>query len=168
MPLDLNELVGEVLTLYATAQETNRLCSHLDKALPMILGDASQLRQVIHNLVQNGLDAVDERPDGQVHVQTEMLHHDDGSMRAVRLKITDNGPGFNDKVLKRAFEPYVTTKARGTGLGLAVVKKIADEHGARVRAHNLQDASAPNTGESARTGAQVSISFSRWVTKLDH
>jgi nitrogen fixation/metabolism regulation signal transduction histidine kinase len=49
----------------------------------------------------------------------------------VRLTVIDNGPGFADKVLKRAFEPYVTTKAKGTGLGLAVVKKIADEHGAR-------------------------------------
>ena len=52
----------------------------------------------------------------------------------------DNGPGFPDKVLKRAFEPYVTTKSKGTGLGLAVVKKIADEHGARVRVANLADA----------------------------
>jgi hypothetical protein len=55
----------------------------------------------------------------------------------VRLKVSDNGPGFSEKVLHRAFEPYVTTKSKGTGLGLAVVKKIADEHGARVRIVNL-------------------------------
>jgi len=79
--------------------------------------------------------------------------------------IQDNGPGFSDKVLQRAFEPYVTTKARGTGLGLAVVKKIVEEHGARIRVRNLHtegqgvapsDASAPVV-----SGAQVSISFSR-------
>ena len=73
----------------------------------------------------------------------------------------DNGPGFSDKVLKRAFEPYVTTKSKGTGLGLAVVKKIADEHGARVRIANLpvaSSASKPRYGEAggAHRGAQVS------------
>jgi nitrogen fixation/metabolism regulation signal transduction histidine kinase len=75
----------------------------------------------------------------------------------VRLVVSDNGPGFAEHVLKRAFEPYVTTKPRGTGLGLAVVKKIADEHGARIRLSNLQaggDALAPVSG------ARVSLSFS--------
>jgi nitrogen fixation/metabolism regulation signal transduction histidine kinase len=67
--------------------------------------------------------------------------------------VQDNGPGFADKVLKRAFEPYVTTKSKGTGLGLAVVKKIADEHGARVRVGNLQ-----SEGGELR-GARVSLSF---------
>ena len=83
---------------------------------------------------------------------------DDGALRAVRLKVSDNGPGFSDKVLKRAFEPYVTTKTKGTGLGLAVVKKIADEHGARVRIANLHHDADP---EGPATGAQVSLSFSR-------
>jgi nitrogen fixation/metabolism regulation signal transduction histidine kinase len=80
-----------------------------------------------------------------------------GASRVVRLVVSDNGPGFAEHVLKRAFEPYVTTKPRGTGLGLAVVKKIADEHGARIRLSNLQaagDALAPVSG------ARVSLSFS--------
>jgi nitrogen fixation/metabolism regulation signal transduction histidine kinase len=75
--------------------------------------------------------------------------------------VADNGPGFADTVLKRAFEPYVTTKTKGTGLGLAVVKKIADEHGARVRIVNLPGSAADGTaGEPAVAGAQVSLSFS--------
>ena len=74
----------------------------------------------------------------------------------MRLVVVDNGPGFSEKVLKRAFEPYVTTKKKGTGLGLAVVKKIADEHGARVRIANLgapartAPATAPRAARAAR------------------
>ena len=70
----------------------------------------------------------------------------------MRLTVLDNGAGFPDNILKRAFEPYVTTKAKGTGLGLAVVKKIADEHGARI------DLSNRVTGDTVQ-GAQVSLSF---------
>jgi nitrogen fixation/metabolism regulation signal transduction histidine kinase len=71
-------------------------------------------------------------------------------------------------VLKRAFEPYVTTKKKGTGLGLAVVKKIADEHGARVRIANL---GAPaeegeDASEGSARGAQVSLSFSKLATTV--
>ena len=80
------------------------------------------------------------------------------SIRGVRMKVQDNGPGFADKVMKRAFEPYVTTKAKGTGLGLAVVRKIADEHGARIRLANRVDFTGP---DAASRGAQVSISFSK-------
>jgi nitrogen fixation/metabolism regulation signal transduction histidine kinase len=79
----------------------------------------------------------------------------------VRLQVIDNGPGFPDKVLKRAFEPYVTTKSKGTGLGLAVVKKIADEHGARVRIANLGSSGAGSDDNAAARGAQVSLSFSK-------
>ncbi len=136
-PLNLNELVTDVLALYATAQEAGQLKAELAADMPFIVGDLSQLRQVIHNLVQNALDAVTDRPDGHVKVRTEVARSDAGELRAVRLHVIDNGPGFSDKVLKRAFEPYVTTKSKGTGLGLAVVKKIADEHGARIRIANL-------------------------------
>ena len=156
-PLDLNALALEVLALYPDAQDSGRLAARLAAALPAILGDATQLRQVIHNLVQNALDAVAERADGHVVVATEAAKSESGELRAVHLTITDNGPGFADKVLKRAFEPYVTTKSKGTGLGLAVVKKIADEHGARVRVANLE----PAPGGAQPGGAQVSISFSR-------
>jgi nitrogen fixation/metabolism regulation signal transduction histidine kinase len=156
-PLDLNQLVAEVLALYGQAQEQGRLTAELAAGLPAIVGDATQLRQVVHNLVQNALDAVADRPQGHVAVSTEAARNDHGELRAVRLKVGDNGPGFADKVLKRAFEPYVTTKTKGTGLGLAVVKKIADEHGARVRIVNLPAVAGETAGVA---GAQVSLSFS--------
>ena len=72
--------------------------------------------------------------------------------KRVRLIVRDHGSGFADHILKRAFEPYVTTKVKGTGLGLAVVKKIADEHSARI------DISNRMRGDEV-LGAQVSLSF---------
>jgi nitrogen fixation/metabolism regulation signal transduction histidine kinase len=187
-PLDLNALVGEVLALYANEQEGGRLRADTSPDLPLIVGDATQLRQVIHNLVQNGLDAVSEQKDGHVCVHTEVTRNEQHEPRSVRLHVIDNGHGFPEKVLKRAFEPYVTTKTKGTGLGLAVVKKIADEHGARVRISNLPPAAppaSPQQGDSTTSnalaeaavaasheggqgavhgGAQVSLSFSKLAT----
>ena len=161
--LDLNGLVVEVLSLYAEAQERGLLHAELAQDAQPMKGDATQLRQVIHNLVQNALDAVQERPDGQVWVRTTQVFTENGEARVLRLNITDNGPGFAEKVLKRAFEPYVTTKTKGTGLGLAVVKKLADEHGARIRLSNLHVG-----GDEAQpiVGAQVSLSFSKFSTAV--
>lgn len=166
--LDLNALIHEVLSLYAEAQERGHLVADLAPGLPHIKGDTSQLRQVIHNLVQNALDAVHEQGDGRVVVRSSLSRTEAGAPRSVRLRITDNGPGFAEKVLKRAFEPYVTTKTKGTGLGLAVVKKIADEHGARITLRNLHpepDAGSPpdDGSEPPVIGAQVSLSFSNLV-----
>jgi nitrogen fixation/metabolism regulation signal transduction histidine kinase len=156
-PLGLNALVSEVLALYGDAVDHGRLHAEMAPDLPAIQGDASQLRQVIHNLVQNGLDAVADRPDGRVTLRTSAARGEDGALRAVRLTVLDNGPGFAPHVLQRAFEPYVTTKAKGTGLGLAVVKKIADEHRARLRVANVHVGEDP---EAPITGARVSLSFS--------
>ncbi|MEI7464609.1 MAG: ATP-binding protein [Burkholderiales bacterium] len=182
-PLDLNVLVSEVLTLYATAQEAGTLIFTAAHDLPLIVGDATQLRQVIHNLVQNALDAVADPTQGQaqprppacVRVRTEVARTEQGAIRVVRLHVTDNGPGFPDKVLKRAFEPYVTTKSKGTGLGLAVVKKIADEHGARVRLVNLGSDPGDSSGDGVTVsgpsliqGAQVSLSFSKFAPTNAH
>ncbi|MFY8082411.1 MAG: ATP-binding protein [Rubrivivax sp.] len=156
-PLALNALVRDVASLYGQAQEQGLLRLNLGADLPDILGDAAQLRQVIHNLVQNALDAVSQREGGQVVLATEAVRGETaGAVTAVRLAVMDNGPGFDEQVLRRAFEPYVTTKPRGTGLGLAMVKKISDEHRARVRIRNRHEGDLP---EGAVTGARVSISF---------
>ncbi|RZA36098.1 MAG: HAMP domain-containing protein [Lysobacteraceae bacterium] len=145
-PLDLNGLIGEILQLYLSEDGSDIIHAALAPALPEVMGDATQLRQVIHNLVQNAQDAlVDRGPDApspRVDVTTEAIHYEgaDGAAgTAVRLAITDNGPGFSPRILARAFEPYVTTKARGTGLGLPMVKKIIDEHGGRIDIGNRAD-----------------------------
>jgi nitrogen fixation/metabolism regulation signal transduction histidine kinase len=163
LPIDLNALVTEVLGLYGAVQEAGRLHAELAPDLPQIVGDSTQLRQVIHNLVQNALDAVAEQPDGRVRLTTGVARTEQGVLRAVRLQVIDNGPGFSEKVLKRAFEPYVTTKSKGTGLGLAVVKKIADEHGARVRIVNLGTGVEGDAAGGLPRGAQVSLSFAKFA-----
>jgi nitrogen fixation/metabolism regulation signal transduction histidine kinase len=151
-PVDLNGLVNDVLHLYAREGEATRgqvpVRVELDPAAPRILGDPQQLRQVIHNLLQNAEDATEGRPHRDVLIRTQWNE----ASRRVRLVVQDNGSGFPEHILKRAFEPYVTTKTKGTGLGLAVVKKIADEHAARVDLKN-------RTAEGIVHGAQVSLSF---------
>ena len=162
--LDLNPLVQEVLALYGQAHDSGVLVAHTEPGLPRVMGDPTQLRQVIHNLVQNALDAVSEQDDGQVQVLTSKAVGEHGELLAVRLTVIDNGPGFAEKVLKRAFEPYVTTKVKGTGLGLAVVKKIADEHHASLRVANLHEGDDP---EAPMVGARVSLSFSNFAPPSD-
>ncbi|MGJ7512218.1 ATP-binding protein [Variovorax sp. GT1P44] len=152
-PVDLNALVADVLHLYPPDSATVVLRSELDERCRPIRADAQQIRQVIHNLLQNAQDAAEATAHrtghpGEVVIRTRLAD----SGRRVRLTVQDSGPGFAEHILKRAFEPYVTTKAKGTGLGLAVVKKIADEHGARIELSN-------RVSDGAVAGAQVSLSF---------
>lgn len=126
--VDLNALIHEVLNLYESA--AGRLRLELVPDLPPIQGDATQLRQVIHNLLQNAQDALNGQEEGEIRVITRREPD-----RALLL-FRDNGPGFPAELLARAFEPYFTTKSRGTGLGLAMVKKIVDEHGGEIRLTN--------------------------------
>jgi len=151
-PLDLNALVTEVLHLYGSDPAQVPVVVELDAQCPKIQGDAQQLRQVLHNLVQNAQDATQSAgftdADHAVVLRTQWQ----GAQRRVRLSVLDSGTGFAEAILKRAFEPYVTTKEKGTGLGLAVVKKIADEHGARITISN-------RSVNDQVIGAQVSLSF---------
>jgi len=140
-PVDLAALLLDVLALY------DNLRPHVLLSLPdapvVVQGEPTRLRQVFHNLLQNAVDAQADVPDPRFDI---VLTHA-ASNEAV-LTFTDNGPGFTPDVIARAFEPYVTTKAKGTGLGLAIVKKIVEEHGGRV----VLDNAAPS-------GARVTLSF---------
>ena len=150
--LDLNGLIQEVMGLY----EGSNIGVRLDSRCPRVMGDPTQLRQVIHNLLQNAQDATLEtnRPAQLIEITTELVQIQDADQNrsAVRMTITDSGPGFQAKILARAFEPYITTKSKGTGLGLAVVKKIIDDHGAKIEIRNRKQ------GDDV-LGAQVSILF---------
>ena len=129
---DLNALVHEVLTLYESFASSIKL--DLAEGLPRIVGDAAQLRQVIHNLLQNAQDALGDTREPRITVASAV----DSAVGAIHFSVTDNGSGFPEHLMKRAFEPYVTTKPKGTGLGLVIVKKIIEEHGGSVAISNVE------------------------------
>jgi nitrogen fixation/metabolism regulation signal transduction histidine kinase len=152
-PVSINTLTQEILGLY----EGSPIRTQLDPRSPNIMGDPTQLRQIIHNLLQNAQDATLEgiHQSEPVEIKTELVPYGELNgvpQNAVRLTISDSGSGFPAKILARAFEPYVTTKSKGTGLGLAVVKKIIDDHGAKIEVRNRMQADEV-------IGAQVSILF---------
>lgn len=133
-PLDLNHLVQDVCELYVGENQPARVVLDLGARVPDIRGDAGRLRQLLHNLIKNALEAVQGRPDAEVRVATRSLQ--DGAGQRVELQIADNGPGIRPEFLERIFEPYTTDKPRGTGLGLAVAQKIVEEHGGIIECHN--------------------------------
>ncbi len=158
-PIQLNELIYDVLGLYGVHESDasdpeQRLSVKLAEELPLLKGDTTQLRQVIHNLLQNAHDAISDVKEGHIEIRTELLTGGSpGQSPSIKLVVADTGIGFSPDLLARAFEPYVTTKQKGTGLGLAIVRKIADEHSARIVLRNRTDA----TG--AIKGAAVELIF---------
>jgi nitrogen fixation/metabolism regulation signal transduction histidine kinase len=139
--LELNALVQEVLALYETSKTP--IARKLAAGLPQVRADSAQIRQVLHNLVQNAQDALEHRKNPGESPMIEICTEAAGDK--VRLSITDNGGGFPEEMMARVFEPYVTTKPRGTGLGLAIVKKIIDEHQGELAIENR-----PAKGASVR------------------
>lgn len=169
--LDINDLIADVLSLYGWDPVDGMVHGqkhdlHLevtfDPEIPPVYGDSTQLRQVIHNLLVNACDAAAQHEGsdgGHVAVQTTLTssgRDGNGDQLAVRLTVSDNGPGFAAQVLTRVFEPYVTTKSAGTGLGLAIVKKIIEEHEGRIEVANRREG-----------GARVSILLTRLADPVD-
>ncbi|CAD85885.1 Sensory transduction histidine kinases [Nitrosomonas europaea ATCC 19718] len=146
--VDVNRLVREVLALYQMSDNTENespqppITLELAGEISPVRGDPARLRQVIHNLLQNAQDALTGMEDARITVQTRSVSN------GIELSVIDNGKGFPEQVRAHAFEPYVTTKPRGTGLGLPIVKKIVDEHSGTIKIQNIQ----PH-------GAQISITL---------
>ncbi len=153
-PLDLNKLISEVVELYQNNVHNFEVITSLDEYPPLILGDNTRLRQLMHNLIKNAFEAMPTEHQGkkQVPESEQALIHSQVQITTrcfeisgvpfVSLVIVDDGPGFPNDLLERLFEPYVTTKNTGNGLGLAIVKKIVEEHGGTIRAENAQDRGA--------------------------
>ena len=130
---DLNELISEVAELYHHRHLPMDLQLDLED-LPAVTADAGRLRQVLHNLIRNAQEAMEDNTEPSLEISTRRVRHEHRDM--VEIRIADNGPGFEAGIVAEAFDPYVTSKAKGSGLGLAIVKKLIDEHGGRIRAQN--------------------------------
>ncbi len=140
--VDVEMLLRETLELYQSYAVSVLLVWEAQHST--VRGEATRLRQVIHNLLQNAVDACADRPDAKVLIEAfNRLGTDSGAAaQELCVRFCDNGNGFDEAVRLRAFEPYVTTKPKGTGLGLAIVKKIIDEHKGRISLENANEGGA--------------------------
>lgn len=127
--VDINQIIKEVLTLY---ENLSFFQVELSRQPMKIMGDAALLRQVLHNLLQNAQHAVEETIQPLVNISSALVEGQ------AHIQILDNGSGFSTDILPKAFEPYVTSKKKGTGLGLAVVKKIVEEHRGTITIYNVK------------------------------
>jgi len=137
---DLNELVREVTELYLHRERPLAVELNLDASLPLVEADAGRVRQVLHNLIRNALEAMERQTDERLMISTRHLL--DTDVPTVEIRVADNGPGFGAEIADQIFEPYVTSKAKGTGLGLAIVKKLVEEHGGQIEASNAEHGGA--------------------------
>ncbi|MGI9257414.1 MAG: ATP-binding protein [Gammaproteobacteria bacterium] len=141
---DLNALISEVAELYRHREEPLSLALDLDGSLPRVEADEGRMRQVLHNLIGNALEAMEQQPEERIEITTQHTHMHGAEL--AEIKVVDNGPGFLEDIVDQAFDPYVTSKVKGTGLGLAIVKKMIEEHGGQISARN-----------SERGGAEIVI-----------
>ncbi len=141
--IDINRLIRNVADLYPADANGAALQLELDDALPPIQVDALRMRQVLHNLIRNALEALEDSDSGQVCITTAL--NITKEQPRVEITVRDNGPGFPAEHLEQIFEPYVTTKQKGTGLGLAIVRKLIEEHGGNVIIDN-----EPGTGAAIK------------------
>jgi PAS domain S-box-containing protein len=137
---DVNALVSELSELYAHHEKPLAISLSLSPDLPLIDADAGRLRQVLHNLLRNALEAMEHQEDARVEISTRRVVAADADL--VEIKVADNGPGFLQDIVHQAFDPYVTSKPKGTGLGLAIVKKLVEEHGGQINARNREQGGA--------------------------
>jgi len=150
--VDINQLLAEVALLYE--DESVDLVLDLEESVPNLSLDAPRIRQLVHNLIRNSLEAQHDQQQRFVQLQTRML--ESASSSQLELVATDKGPGFSTELIGRLFEPYITSKPKGTGLGLAIVKKIVEEHGGSVVAENIYDASGSNE-QATSSGACIRV-----------
>jgi len=137
---DLNQLVTEVVDLYRSQDSQRRLLLDLDAGLPEIDADRGRVRQILHNLLTNAVEALEGQAGAEITIRTHRLPRAPHEM--AEILVEDTGPGFQPELIGQVFDPYVTSKTRGTGLGLAIVKKIVEEHAGRIEAENRREGGA--------------------------
>lgn len=143
--MDLNKfsiykLVHEVVDLYRAQESGLQIVLQTDADLPEIEADIGRIRQALHNLIRNAIEALENSDDGRIEVGVSVAELND--IEVVEIVVADNGPGFQTGSIDEVFDPYVTTKPKGTGLGLAIVKKLVEEHLGTIDAQNREEGGA--------------------------
>ena len=131
----LNDIVQKAFSLYRNGIPSNIHIHFHPSQMPAFLFDAPQMTQVIHNLLQNSVEANDA--GGEIHIETSIAEHSD--KKWAQLTVRDNGPGMTEQIKQQVFTPYFTTKRKGTGLGLAIVHRIVTEHGGNILVESEPD-----------------------------
>jgi nitrogen fixation/metabolism regulation signal transduction histidine kinase len=137
---DMDKLVHEVVDLYRAQESGITIVLTSDPTMPMIEADMGRVRQILHNLIRNATEALENVDNGRIDVHVSVAEI--GGANVVQIKVEDNGPGFREGSENQVFDPYVTTKPKGTGLGLAIVKKLVEEHVGSIRAYNRKEGGA--------------------------
>jgi nitrogen fixation/metabolism regulation signal transduction histidine kinase len=137
---NVDKLVHEVVDLYRAQESGIKIVLTSDPTMPMIDADIGRVRQILHNLIRNATEALENTDNGRIDVHVSVAEFD--TVNVVQIKVEDNGAGFKEGSLDQVFDPYVTTKRKGTGLGLAIVKKLVEEHVGSIRAYNRSEGGA--------------------------
>lgn len=137
---DIDKLAQEVVELYRLQESGVKIVLTIDSTLPAVEADVGRIRQILHNLLRNAIEALEHTDGGRIDVG---VHRTDfHGVPVVEIAVADNGPGFQAGALAQVFDPYVTTKPKGTGLGLAIVKKLVEEHAGLIEADNRAEGGA--------------------------
>lgn len=137
---DLDKLAHEIVDLYRAQESNVEIVLTSDPTMPRVEADMGRVRQILHNLIRNAVEALEGTNDGRIDVQVGVAEID--GVPIAQIRVEDNGPGFKSGSMSQIFDPYVTTKPKGTGLGLAIVKKLVEEHLGSIRAENRSDGGA--------------------------
>tara|TARA_B100001057_G_scaffold69831_1_gene63706 strand:- start:52071 stop:54302 length:2232 start_codon:yes stop_codon:yes gene_type:complete len=138
--INVATLMREIIDLYKE-QETNiNITFFMDSDDLMFDVDPGRIRQIMHNLIRNSIEAISETEKGKINITVKQVYIDQITM--IEIRVEDSGCGFNKESLGQIFDPYVTSKSKGTGLGLAIVKKLVEEHMGTIEAENNEDKGA--------------------------
>jgi nitrogen fixation/metabolism regulation signal transduction histidine kinase len=136
----IDHLAHEVVDLYRAQESGIDIYLHADPELPLLEADMGRIRQILHNLIRNAIEALENRSAGRIDVGVHSARYMEADV--VEIVVEDNGPGFDTGSVSQVFDPYVTTKPKGTGLGLAIVKKLVEEHAGTIEAENREQGGA--------------------------
>ena len=137
---DMDKLVHEVVDLYRAQDRAVNIVLTSDPSMPPLEADMGRVRQMLHNLIRNSIEALEGVADARIDVHVSVAEIN--AVEMMQIRVEDNGPGFDPGAVNQVFDPYVTTKPKGTGLGLAIVKKLVEEHVGTIRADNREQGGA--------------------------